>query len=616
MSNYCSATQVTQNTTQDGGVYVNVYTQLKISHDSNNPPFGPLLTLTNGATTAGIQQVYVGDGSGSKGRLLINGGSVLTNSDQGPPFLDSGYGFIGYYGGSSGEATVTGAGSSWINTGEFNVGYIGNGKLFVTAGGTVSNTDGFVGYFLQSTSEATVSGANSAWNNNGRIHVGYMGNGKLRIEDSGTVTTNHGIIGNRNGASGEVTVTGANSKWISSGDLTVSTQGKLLVEAGGSVSNVFGRIGIWPGSSVATITGAGSTWSNSNSLTVGDYSGGELYVQNGGLVSSAFGYLGVRPNVTGTVTIGGAGSKWAAGELYIGGDGNGTAGSGLLKVETGGIVDVSDTLRVWNSGQLKLNGGMLKVHHFNPSPGTFTISSGTLAFSGNVTGSLTVPTNGIIAGTGTVLGSVSNQGRIAPGSSDNIALATGLMTIDSSLNSTGVLAFELASPSSYDRLNVGGAVTLNGSLEVGLAGGYLPTVGDTFNLLDFGSLSLGSNFAFNFAGPAGLVWDTSSFATDGSISVLAAPLAGDLNNDGFVGQDDLNAILNTWGQTVTTGSWTLGDPSGDGFVGQDDLNRVLSTWGQGTPPSVTPVPEPATFLLMGLAGIGLLAMRCRLRRAK
>jgi hypothetical protein len=54
-------------------------------------------------------------------------------------------------------------------------------------------------------------------------------------------------------------------------------------------------------------------------------------------------------------------------------------------------------------------------------------------------------------------------------------------------------------------------------------------------------------------------------------------LPGDLNGDNFVGQDDLDIVLDAWGDTVTEGSQP--DPSGDGFVGQDDLDIVLDNWG-------------------------------------
>ena len=89
-----------------------------------------------------------------------------------------------------------------------------------------------------------------------------------------------------------------------------------------------------------------------------------------------------------------------------------------------------------------------------------------------------------------------------------------------------------------------------------------------------------------------------------------AALAGDLNGDGFVGQDDLNIVLGDWGN-MPPGD-PRADPSGDGFVGQDDLNPVLADWGQGTPPltlagsslSAAAVPEPQSvaLLILGIAG--------------
>ena len=65
-----------------------------------------------------------------------------------------------------------------------------------------------------------------------------------------------------------------------------------------------------------------------------------------------------------------------------------------------------------------------------------------------------------------------------------------------------------------------------------------------------------------------------------------AALEGDLNDDGFVGVDDLNIVLVNWNQNVTPGDKSMGDATGEGFVGVDDLNTVLVNWNNGTPPAV------------------------------
>lgn len=87
-------------------------------------------------------------------------------------------------------------------------------------------------------------------------------------------------------------------------------------------------------------------------------------------------------------------------------------------------------------------------------------------------------------------------------------------------------------------------------------------------------------------------------------------IAGDLNADGFVGIDDLNAVLGNWNQSVLRGYYTSGDPNADGFVGIDDLNFVLSNWNAGVSPASAPeaaslVPEPAGVVLMAVGVIAL-----------
>ena len=88
-----------------------------------------------------------------------------------------------------------------------------------------------------------------------------------------------------------------------------------------------------------------------------------------------------------------------------------------------------------------------------------------------------------------------------------------------------------------------------------------------------------------------------------------AELEGDLNDDGFVGVDDLNIVLVNWNQNVTPGDKGAGDPTGEGFVGVDDLNIVLVNWNNGTPPAGAAVPEPASIALLGLGSAFALRRR-------
>jgi len=85
------------------------------------------------------------------------------------------------------------------------------------------------------------------------------------------------------------------------------------------------------------------------------------------------------------------------------------------------------------------------------------------------------------------------------------------------------------------------------------------------------------------------------------------PLPGDLNDDWFVGQTDLDIVLDHWGLHVDPGDRLMGDPSGDGFVGQADLDTVLDDWGRPVGPNGgAAAPEPAAAATLLLGGLTLL----------
>lgn len=89
------------------------------------------------------------------------------------------------------------------------------------------------------------------------------------------------------------------------------------------------------------------------------------------------------------------------------------------------------------------------------------------------------------------------------------------------------------------------------------------------------------------------------------IEALPSVLPGDLNDDGWVGQTDLDIVLGEWGNFPDD---PRADPSGDRAVKREDLDIVLSNWGMGIPPPA-PIPEPATLSLLGAGGLALVR-RC------
>jgi T5SS/PEP-CTERM-associated repeat protein len=277
---------------------------------------------------------YIGN-TGS-GTLNVNGGSQLSSSR----------GYLGNNAGTTGTATVTGAGSQWTNSTDLYVGRNGSGALTIEAGGQVSNTmgTGFLGNNSGSTGTATVTGAGSKWNA-GAMYVGNNGNGTLNIDAGGQVSNATGFVGIAPGSTGRATVGGVGSQWTNTGALDIGRagNGSLAIESGGQVGNTFGYLGNFAGATgTATVTGVGSKWTSTNTLYVGRNGSGSLTIEAGGRISNTAGFLGSDSGSTGTATVTGAGSKWTnSSGLYVG-----NSGSGTLNIMSGALVSVFGALRI------------------------------------------------------------------------------------------------------------------------------------------------------------------------------------------------------------------------------------------------------------------------------
>jgi hypothetical protein len=175
---------------------------------------------------------------------------------------------------------------------------------------------------------------------------------------------------------------------------------------------------------------------------------------------------------------------------------------------------------------------------------------------------------------------------------DNLQITTGTanntVTVNGDLNlaASGTLELDI---SAFDStaVNITGTATLAGTLSINLLNGFMPAEGATYDFLNAASI-VTTGLTFDLPTLTGnLAWDTSDFSATGVLSVVAAGIAGDFDNDGDVdGRDFL-----VWQRNPSVGNLS-------------DWQLNYGTTGPLTASS-TAVPEPGTLcfaamcLLMG-----------------
>jgi len=189
-------------------------------------------------------------------------------------------------------------------------------------------------------------------------------------------------------------------------------------------------------------------------------------------------------------------------------------------------------------------------------------------------------------------------------------------------NPNGALELELASTVNFGKGVVAGQLVCGGTLQVSLVNGFSPALGNSFDILDWGTRSgTFSNLQLPVLS-APLIWNTSQLYSTGVLSVIDSNfLPGDINRDGHVDVADVAALmaaladLNKYQSTNSLTNQQLveiGDLTGDGRVTNTDIQGLmvlLANGGGGG--SLTAVPEPAALSLAVLGALGVLSLRRR-----
>lgn len=443
-------------------------------------------------------------GSGGKGTLFVLSGGTADASGE----L-----VLGTSAGSSGTLDVSDFGSKWTDDNKISIGEAGTGTLNVVASGALvtgadaGGVSATIGTQLTGSGLANIQGGD--WQANGSMLIGASGTGTLQLSQAGTVESGEATIGSGAGSSGAASVSGPGSKWTISGNLTVGSNGggTLVISGAGVVTDVNSTIGDKQGSSgTVNVVGLGSSWQNSGLLTVGGDGAASLTIDAGSVIA---GGAAMGSNFSPVnVDITNQGSLSVLGDVSIGG-----AAATVLTIEKGGTFDSGINATVGGAGgdttvTVTGTGSAWTLH--GAGNNLLVDDKGTVFVTDNATltsSTITVTTGGVLNGQGGhIVGNLVNTGgTITPGD------ATGIMTVTGNYaQSSGMLLLEIdgLGPTQFDQLNVSGSADFTGgSIELLFGNGFVPTAGDSFDMI-FAALGLNlSNVTFDVIGlPSNLLF--------------------------------------------------------------------------------------------------------------
>lgn len=518
------------------------------------------------ATVATLSQWTLSDaltiGGGGVGTLLIKEGADVSGTAA----------YIGNGAGASGSsATVTGAGTTWVKTGELFVGSFGDSTLHILAGATVSNGSAVIG--RHSASSVTVSGTGSSWTT-GALLIGgdrsdtsssLAGNGTLDILAGATVNGTSAVLGDSTGSEGTVNVDGTGSLWDLSARVSVGGlgEGTVNITNGGKITSTGGLIGHEAsGSGLVTISGDGSLWENTGVFYVGNVGDGTLQLLTGGDLTSTDGYVGTENGSESEATVNGTGSSWIMSGDFIVGHNNLSEGS--VTISAGGLIENRQGIL----GDLAGSYGEMLV----TGDGSLWDVSSDLNVGRIGEGELTIALGGDVTAARSLIGNEAGSIGAATVSGNGSTWATtGDLLIGNA--GTGTLIVTGGGFVSADEIKIANQAGSTGTFIIGAALGQTAGGSASFdvNEIDFGNGT--GKLVFNFGG------DDVSFDAriegNGEIALANGTVIYEGNGSAFTGDTNITGgTLHlddaTLGGTLSVSGW--GTLSGTGTVGETTVS--------------------------------------------
>jgi hypothetical protein len=427
------------------------------------------LQASNGGT------LQLGGGHWSGGPANVNGGAIQA--------LNGSTVLLGYTNASDYDSPGTITGSTFHTTGS----------------GVIQATEGVVLNGITNNGNLQIVTVPGVYGGNTAVLTGLINN-------SGNITL----------ASGYLTISGATSL---TGGGTVNLGGYSI--NGDPLTNVNNTIQ-GNGSVHAQLTNQGTVRAGAgDTISVGNltnYSGGTL---TGGTYDAVgtIGIAGAIVNNAATLILDGASSSI----VYGGVD---ALASTLADNQAGGTFELLNGRNFTTAGAFS-NEGAIDVG----AGSTFTISgaftnSGSLDVNGSLNASsTTIGAGQSLDGSGTINGNVIVDGETDPGNSPGILTVNGNYTqaAGSFLN----IQLGGATSGQFDQLDVNGNISLDGTLDVTLWGGFVPGSGNTFDILNWTGTRTG-NFASVVypALSAGYSFEALWAANSLTLEVLYTPTGG------------------------------------------------------------------------------------------